>query len=107
VKITEFVGKLLGWLRSMLSIEKLLAAVEAVRAAIAAALAFATGSWASGAIALGILGAAVGIGYGIYSLLNNMGGDKDGGSSEAGNRPVRRDDWQRMRLKAYAKDFTG
>lgn len=107
VNIGAAVGRFIGFMKNLLSIQTALAAIEAIRAALQAAIAFAMGNVAGAIGALAIIGAA---GYGAYRL---MGGGGGGGNAPgphktpAAERPNRRDDIERVFHRMQGRGWTG
>lgn len=96
------------WLFSMRAIEALLVVIETVRAMLAAAIAWAMGNVAGALGALALIAAAVGVGVHVANQANNANVGNGGGRSDRpGDRPIRRDDIERLNMRMQGKAWTG
>lgn len=107
--LLQGLANIIKFLFSMRAIETVLLGIETARAFLAAAFAAAIGNIPGALAAIGLI-AAAGIGAaaainGVNNYRANQASGGGGGGSQ--NRPIRRDDWQRVYDRAYGEAFTG
>jgi len=94
----------LKFMAGLLTLEGLLAAAAAVRAFIMGAIAAFAGNWVGLAIGLGLLAAAgIGAAYAVNAYRNSNSGE----SESSADRPIRRDDMERIHKRVIGRAWTG
>ena len=106
--LLQGLANVVKWLWSMVWVEKLLVIIETARAMLGAAIAWALGNKAAALGALAIIGAAVGTGIHLANQINAAKTTSNEPSSQtAADRPIRRDDIERLQSAMRGRKWTG